>query len=232
MSLTLFLSACGNPASDPAKEVESKARLKVQPFGNTPEGMANLYTLRNANGMEVMLTDFGGIVTQIRVPDREGKVEDVTLGFDSLAPYLGEHPFFGSLVGRYGNRIGGAVFRLEGKEYTLAANNGPNTLHGGVRGFNRYLHEATPIEEGNFVGVELSRVSPDGEESFPGNLEYRLRYLLGEQNQLRIEYTATTDAPTVVNLTPHSYFNLKCQGNGDILDHLLIIRAHSITPVS
>jgi len=231
-ALALISFACGGPGPNEQEELESIARLEVRPFGETPEGEASLYTLRNANGMEVSLTNYGGIVTQIRIPDREGKMEDVTLGFDSLAPYLGEHPFFGSLVGRYGNRIGGARFRLEGKDYPLAANNGPNTLHGGVQGFNRFLHEARAIEEEGYTGVELSRASPDGEEGFPGQLDYSVRYLLGPRNVLRIEYKATTDAPTVVNLTHHSYFNLKGQGQGDILDHVLMIRADSITPVN
>jgi len=204
--------------------------VSVRTYGKVPQGQARLFTLRNAGGMEVDLTNYGGIITSIRVPDRNGKVGEVTLGFDSLGGYLAENPYFGAFVGRYGNRIAGGRFSVDDKNYELTRNNGDNALHGGPQGFHRQLYtaEVTDNERGS-RGVALQRTSPDGEEGYPGNLDVTVRYLLNDDNELRIEYAATTDAPTVVNLTNHTYFNLG--SNATILDHELMIDAPAFTPV-
>ncbi len=231
----LFLAslfACGEPGhegNDP--EITPPSTITVSDFGSTDEGEAQLYTLTNGNGMKVAITNYGGIITDIIVPDKAGDFEDVALGFGNLEKYKGEHPYFGALVGRYGNRIGGAKFSLNGQEFSLQANNGPNALHGGPEGFHRHLYEAEEIEQDDAVGVELHRVSPDGEEGYPGNLDVTVRYLLTEDNAIRIEYEANTDKPTPVNLTNHSYFNLHGEGQGDILDHVVMIDADRFTPV-
>jgi len=199
-------------------------------YGDTPDGAAYLYTLRNANGMEVDVTNYGGTITAIRVPDKNGTVADVTLGFSDIEGYLDEHPYFGALIGRYGNRIAAGQFSIDGKDYELAQNDGGNTLHGGPKGFHRQLYtaEATNVKAG-VMGVSLTRTSPDGEEGYPGNLDVTVRYLLNDDNELRIEYEATTDAPTVLNLTNHTYFNLGHEAT--ILNHELIIDAAAFTPV-
>jgi aldose 1-epimerase len=204
--------------------------VAVSDFGDTPHGPASLYTLRNTRGMEVDLTNYGGIVTAIRVPDRNGDIADVTLGFDELEGYLGENPYFGAFIGRYGNRIAGGRFSIDGNTYEVARNDGENALHGGPDGFHRQLYTAEVLSaESGRMGLALTRTSPDGEEGYPGNLDVTVRYLLTDDNELRIEYAANTDAPTVVNLTNHTYFNL-----GDrptILDHVLMIDAEAFTPV-
>ncbi|PPK86147.1 aldose 1-epimerase [Neolewinella xylanilytica] len=235
LPLYLFLCltyACGGDTNtEPAAATEAAAAqdsVTVTTFGTAPEGEARLFTLTNATGMEVDITNYGGIVTSIRVPDREGNIADVALGFPTLEGYLGEDPYFGALIGRFGNRIANATFQLEGESYELPANDGPNTLHGGPGGFHTKIWNATPTEDGN--GVELQRTSPDGEEGFPGNLDVTVRYTLTDDNELRIEYTATSDQATPVNLTNHSYFNLS--GEGSILDHVLTIDADAFTPVN
>jgi aldose 1-epimerase len=201
-------------------------------FGKTTDGQPiDLYTLENANGVQADIITWGGIVTRLVVPDRAGKPADVVLGFDSAAGYLKEHPYFGALIGRYGNRIGKARFTLNGQTYTLAANNGPNALHGGLRGFDKRLWTARPLSAPEGQALELRYVSKDGEEGYPGTLTARVVYTLTADNTLRIEYEATTDRDTVVNLTNHSYFNLAGQGSGDILSHLMQIEADRFTPV-
>jgi aldose 1-epimerase len=200
------------------------------PFGSLPDGRAvTLFELTNANGVVVRVMDYGGIVQSIEVPDGQGNLADVVLGYDSLEAYLEQSSYFGTIVGRYGNRIGGAQFDLDGKTYTLAANDGPNHLHGGNRGFDKVLWSAKPIEEKDSVGVTLSYESVDGEEGYPGNLSVEVDYRLNDKNELVIDYRATTDAATVVNLTNHSYFNLS--GADTILDHELWINAGHFTPV-
>jgi aldose 1-epimerase len=189
------------------------------------------YTLTNSNGMEVKLLSYGGILTSIRVPDRNGKMANVTLGCSNLADYETKSPYFGSLIGRYGNRIAKAKFTLNGKEYTLAANDGENTLHGGIKGFDKIVWDAKEVLRDGVSGVVLSRTSPDGEEGFPGNLELRISYFLTDANEIRMEYHARTDAPTVVNLTNHAYFNLQGEGSGSIYEHILMIDADAYTPV-
>lgn len=204
--------------------------IAIRPYGDTPDGTAALYTLRNANGMEVEVTNYGGIITAIRVPDNEGFVDNVVLGFPDIKGYLGEHPYFGALIGRYGNRIAAGRFTLEGTTYELVKNNGANALHGGPGGFHRRLYDAESISPSADVrGISLHRISPDGEEGYPGNLDVTVRYLLTDDNELRIEYEATTDALTILNLTNHAYFNLGDQST--ILDHELMINAEGFTPV-
>ncbi|MCI0337560.1 MAG: galactose mutarotase [Acidobacteria bacterium] len=211
---------------------KGKANLKKESFGKTADGQeVELYTLTNAKGIETGITTYGGIVVSLKVPDRSGKFDDVVLGFDTLDGYLKGHPYFGAIIGRYGNRIGKARFTLNGKEYKLAANNGENSLHGGTKGFDKALWKARPLTVKDGVALELSYLSKDGEEGYPGNLSVRVVYTLTDNNELKIDYFATTDKDTVVNLTNHSYFNLAGQGNGDILGHQVQINAGSFTPV-
>ncbi len=203
-----------------------------KPFGKTPDGQqVDLYVLTNKTGAEAAISTFGGAVVSLKVPDRNGKVADVVLGYDSAEGYVSDKSFFGALVGRYGNRIGHAQFALDGKTYTLAKNNGENTLHGGIKGFNKMLWTAKPVSVKGGQSLELSYLSKDGEEGFPGNLKVTVIYTLTDANAVKIEYSATTDKKTVVNLTNHSYFNLGGQGSGDILGHQLMIAADQFTPV-
>jgi aldose 1-epimerase len=204
--------------------------VEIGPFGTLPDGRAvSVFTLTNRNGLEVRVMDFGATVLSIRVPDRDGTLEDVVLGHDDLEGYLNTRSFFGSTVGRFGNRIAGARFELDGREYTLSANNGPNHLHGGEAGFDRVLWTRSSTLDSDGGGVTLAYASADGEEGYPGKLEVEVDYFLSDQDELVIEYRAHTDAATPVNLTHHSYFNLA--GGGDVLDHRLEIAAERYTPV-
>jgi len=206
--------------------------VKKTSFGKTPEGQqVDLYTLTNAKGVEVKITNFGGIVVSVKVPDRKGNIADVVLGYDSLDGYINDKSYFGALVGRYGNRIAHAQFTLGGVTYELAKNNHENSLHGGVKGFNKALWDAKGVASKDGPSVQLNYLSKDGEEGYPGNLKVQVVYSLTDANELRIDYSATTDKKTVVNLTNHSYFNLAGQGNGDILGHELMIQADRFTPV-
>jgi len=201
-------------------------------FGKTPDGQPlDLYVLTAKGGAEASITNYGGAVVSLKVPDRNGKLADVVLGYDNADGYVNDKSFFGALVGRYGNRIGHAQFVLDGKTYTLAKNNGENSLHGGIKGFNKAVWTAKIIPAKDGQSLELSYLSKDGEEGFPGNLKVSVIYTLTDSNALRITYSATSDKKTVVNLTNHSYFNLAGQGSGDILGHLLIIQADKFTPV-
>jgi aldose 1-epimerase len=201
-------------------------------FGKTPDGQpVDLYVLTAKGGAEASITNYGGAVVSLKAPDRNGKLADVVLGYDNAEGYVNDKSFFGALVGRYGNRIGHAQFALDGKTYTLAKNNGENSLHGGIKGFNKAVWTAKIIPAKDGQSLELSYLSKDGEEGFPGNLKVSVIYTLTESNALRITYSATSDKKTVVNLTNHSYFNLAGQGSGDILGHLLIIQADKFTPV-
>jgi aldose 1-epimerase len=201
-------------------------------FGKMPDGtQIEIVTLTNAKGVEVKAITYGGIIQSLRVPDRAGRFADVVLGFDTLEGYLTDHPFFGAIIGRYGNRIGKARFTLDGQTYKLAANNGPNHLHGGAKGFDKVVWRAQTIEDKRGPAVAFSRTSPDGEEGYPGNLQVRVVYILTNDNSLVVEYEATTDKATPVNLTQHSYFNLSGEGSGDILGHELMITADRYTPV-
>ena len=204
--------------------------VKREPFGQMPDGAAvEIFTLRNAAGVEVRAISYGGIITFLRVPDRSGTFDDIVLGFDRLDGYLKDPPFFGAIIGRYGNRIAKGQFTLDGATYELATNNGPNHLHGGNKGFDKVLWTAAPVEGKN--AVTFTRTSPDGEEGYPGNLQVQVTYTLTDQNELIVDYRATTDKATVVNLTQHSYFNLAGQASGDILGHELMLNADRYTPV-
>jgi aldose 1-epimerase len=201
-------------------------------FGKTPDGQpVDLYVLTTKGGAEASITNYGGAVVSLKVPDRNGKLADVVLGYDNADGYVNDKSFFGALVGRYGNRIGHAQFVLDGKTYTLAKNNGENSLHGGIKGFNKAVWTAKIIPAKDGQSLELSYLSKDGEEGFPGNLKVIVIYTLTDSNALRITYSATSDKKTVVNLTNHSYFNLAGQGSGDILGHLLMVQADKFTPV-
>jgi aldose 1-epimerase len=208
----------------------SAGEISRAPFGTTGEGKpADLYTLRNPNGAEVRLTNYGGILTSWRVPDRRGRMGDVVLGYDNLEGYLTATPYFGALVGRCCNRIAKGRFTLNGVTRQLALNNGPNCLHGGLRGFDKVVWEARPLTTPDGPALELRHLSPDGDEGFPGNLRVKAVYTLTPDNGLRLDFTAESDQDTVVNLTQHSYFNLA--GQGDILGHAMQIHAGQITPV-
>lgn len=209
----------------------ANAGIKMTKFGDMPDGTAvNLYTLTNRSGMQVSITNYGGRITSIMVPDRNGKMGDVVLGFDNFAGYLGPNPYFGALVGRYANRIGNARFTLDRKEYKLAANDGPNSLHGGLKGFDKVAWTAKDLG-GSHPSLELTYVSADGEEGYPGKLTAHVVYTLADNNELKIDYTATTNKDTVLNLTNHSYFNLSGEGSGDILKTSMMINASHYTPV-
>lgn len=200
-------------------------------WGKTAAGEeVRLFTLRNANGMEARITNYGGIIVSLKVPDKSGQLADVVLGFDTLEPYLGKHPHFGALTGRYANRIGGAKFLLDGQEVKVTANSGKNHIHGGNVAFDKKVWAAKELREGTSVGIELTHTSPDGDEGFPGNLKCSVTYKLIQDNALELHYAATTDKTTVVNLTNHSYFNLAGEGSGDILGHQLTIPTEQFTP--
>ena len=197
-----------------------------------PDGAAvDIYTMTNANGVSTSITTYGGRVVSVKVPDKKGTLGDIVLGFDTLDGYLAENPYFGALIGRYGNRIGKAQFKLDDKVYKLAANDGPNSLHGGVKGFDKVLWTAADVTTKDAPSIELRYVSKDGEEGYPGELTSIVTYTLTAQNELKIDYKATTTMNTVLNLTNHSYWNLAGQGEGDILSHHLMIAAGKFTPV-
>jgi aldose 1-epimerase len=201
-------------------------------FGTMPDGSSvEKYTFRNAHQMEVSILTYGGIIQSIVVPDKRGQLTDVTLGFDHLADYLKPNPYFGAIIGRYGNRIAKGRFTLDGKQYQIPINDGPNALHGGPEGFDKKLWVATPLEISDGVGVELFYLSRDGEMGFPGNLSVSVRYIINDENELRIHYSAVTDQNTIINLTNHTYFNLAGAGNGTVLDDLAWIDADRFTPV-
>nr|PZN33013.1 MAG: galactose-1-epimerase [Chloroflexota bacterium] len=203
--------------------------LQHQVWGTTADGAAvDLFTLTSGAGLEARVMTYGATLVSLRAPDRAGNVSEVTLGFDTLDAYLAGHPFFGSVVGRYGNRIAGGRFQLGGATFQLARNNGPNHLHGGERGFDKVLWRARELSGGDEPAVELTYLSPDGEEGYPGNLSVAVTYTLTAQGELRIDYRATTDRETVVNLTNHAYFNLA--GGGPIYEHELELAAEHFLP--
>jgi aldose 1-epimerase len=232
-SAFLLLGAAG-PRAPVGAGPPAKARASVTraPFGRTPDGRAvDVVVLTNARGLEMRAITYGGAIVSLRVPDREGRLGDVVLGHDRLEGYLTASPYFGCIVGRYANRIARGLFTLDGHAYRLATNDGPNHLHGGNRGFDKVVWQAETFEGPDGAGVVFSYASPDGEEGYPGRLAARVTYTLTDRDELAFEYSATTDKPTPVNLSQHSYFNLAGEGKGDVLGHLLTIHADRYTPV-
>jgi aldose 1-epimerase len=227
--LILFLSWLMCAALLGAQTASSKAGVQSQPFGSVDGRAITLYTLTNAHGMEVRAMNYGGIIVSIRVPDRNGEFADVVLGHETLDGYRPNPPFFGAIVGRYANRIANGTFKLDGETYSLPKNDGPNTLHGGDKGFDKAVWDAEPLK--GRTGVAFSYFSKNGDEGFPGNLRVKVTYTLTNANAIEIDYEATTDKATPINLSNHSYFNLKGEGNGDILDHEIMINADRFTPV-
>ncbi len=208
----------------------ARAGVTKTPWGKTSEGVpVDLYTLTNARGMTAKIMTYGAILTELHAPDRTGKMGDVVLGFSTLNGYLKGHPFFGATVGRYANRIARGKFTLDGKAYTLAANNAPNHLHGGTKGFDKKVWKAAPVKRSDGPAIRFTLTSPDGEEGYPGTLQVAVVYTLTNKNALRIDYSATTDKGTPVNLTNHSYFNLA--GKGDVGNHVATLDAARYTPV-
>jgi len=211
---------------------KAAARIDKRAFGKLPDGTAvDIYTLKNTKGLEAQITNYGGVVVSLKTPDRRGRMADIVLGYDDLSGYLAGTSYFGALVGRYANRIAGASFKLNGVEYQLAKNNGPNHLHGGVKGFGQVVWQGREVARPDGVALELTYLSKDTEEGYPGNLTVTVTYVLTNANELRIEYSATTDKDTVINLTHHSYFNLAGAGAGDVLSHEAKINADRFTPV-
>lgn len=206
--------------------------LEKSSFGKTKEGTEiDLYTFGNPGQLVVKIATYGATVVSVETPDKAGKLANIQLSFPTIEGYLERHPYFGATVGRYGNRIAKGKFSLEGKEYTLATNNGPNSLHGGLKGFDAVVWKAKPVTTDNAVGVEFTYTSADGEEGFPGKLDTKVVYSVTKQNELRIDYSATTDKATVVNLTNHCYWNLGGAGSGDILGTELTINADGYLPI-
>jgi aldose 1-epimerase len=207
--------------------------LTRQDWGALPTGEAiDLYTLRNSNGIEISITNYGGKIVTLKTPDRKDHIDDIMLGYDSLAGYVAKNPFFGTLVGRYANRIANGQFVLDGKTYHLAVNNGPNSLHGGTVGFDKVKWQAHPDGAGKHASLGLQYVSKDGEEGYPGTLRTTVTYSLDDDNSLTLDYRATTDKKTVLNLTNHSYFNLAGHGHGPVVDHEVMINAEQFTPAN
>ena len=201
-------------------------------FAKTPDGVnVDLFKLTNARGVEARIISYGGIVISLRVPDRNGLFEDIALGYDNLEGYLKSTPYFGAIIGRYGNRIAKGQFTLDGKLYKLATNNAPNHLHGGVKGFDKVVWKGESFKNAEGVGVIFTYDSPDGDEGYPGTLKTRVTYTLNDRNELIVDYLATTDKSTPVNLTHHTYFNLAGEGKRDILDHEMTINADRYTPI-
>jgi aldose 1-epimerase len=235
MTVGLLFAACGtgaNPESRSSAAGMGKAAVTQARFGQLPDGRAvDVFTLTNAGGMEVRTIPYGAIIVSIKVPDRNRRFDDVVLGFDGLDGYVTHRTFFGAVVGRYGNRIANGRFTLDGKTYQLATNNGPNHLHGGLKGFDQLLWKAQSFDRDGNTGVVYTLTSPAGDEGYPGTLDVRVTYTLTPANELRVEYEATTDQATPVNLTQHSFFNLAGEGRGDILSHRLTIDADRFTPV-
>jgi len=231
--LLVFILTLAMPMTFVARAFSAGGTVaKKEVFGTTPDGKTvDLYTLTNSHGMEVRAMTYGGIIVSLRVPDKSGKVADVVLGFDTFDGYLDNKPYMGAIVGRYGNRIANAEFTLDGVKYTLAKNNGPNSLHGGVKGFDKVVWDGESLANADGAGVAFTYLSKDGEEGFPGNLRVKVTYTLTEKNELIVDYHATTDKATPVNLTQHSYFNLSGEGNGDILKHEVRLNADKFTAV-
>jgi len=224
--LAILISSFGCEKASPPE-----MKIYKETFGEFDGGKVDIYTLTNANQVEIKITNYGGIVTSIKLPDKNGKFDDVVLGHSNLQNYVNNSPYFGCIVGRYANRIGKAEFTLDGNKFTLAKNDGENNLHGGLKGFDKILWDAEPFTGNDSQSLKLTYLSKDGEEGFPGNLKVIVTYTLTNDNSFRIDYSATTDKTTVVNLTNHTYWNFAGEGSGDILEHDLMLKADSFTPV-
>lgn len=233
--VALFFTSC-NDASDKGainEDDTSGTGVKIpgkQNFQSTIDSMqTDMYVLKNSNGMTAVFTNYGGRLVSLFVPDKNGKMTDVVVGFDNIQDYVNAtEPYFGATIGRYGNRIAKGKFTLDGKQYTLAINNPPNHLHGGKKGFHYIVWNATQLNDST---LELHYTSPDGEEGYPGNLDVKVTYALTADNGLAMDYEATTDKKTVINLTNHAFFNLNGEGSGTINDHLLLVNAENYTPI-
>ncbi len=229
--LLLTGTALGLAGATSHKKKPPAPSISSEPFGTVDGQQVDLYTLTNSRGMKVKIMTYGGIIQSIEVPDRKGHLDNVTLGFDNLDDYVTSSPYFGSITGRYANRIAEGKFTLDGVQYQLATNNGPNHLHGGIKGFDKRVWDATEVVGKNSVSLELTYTSPAGEEGYPGTLVTKVVYKLTNKNDIRMDYHATTSAPTIVNLTNHAYFNLAGEGSGTIEDHRLKLKADHYTPV-
>ena len=226
--LLVWVVGCGSDGATPA----THGTVSRASFGVTPDGdSVDVFTLTNGSGVEVRAITYGGIIVSLRVPDRDGRLGDIVLGFDNLDGYVESSPYFGAIVGRYANRIANGQFTLAGETYHLATNNGPNHLHGGVRGFDKIVWHAEMLESDSGVAVIFSHTSPDGDEGYPGTLSIRVTYTLTPGNELVVDYLATTDHATPINLSQHTYFNLAGDGRRDVLEHVLTINAAHFTPV-
>jgi len=234
LSACVALASCGKEPAPPSETPQGGPDVSIEEtvYGKMADGReVHLFTLENSDGMRVRLTDYGAITVSVEVPDSDGNVADVTLGYDTLEGWLGSTSYFGATVGRYANRIAKGQFELDGKTYRLATNNGENHLHGGEKGFNEYLWDAETVQTDDGAGVRFTRTSPDGEEGYPGTLKVTALYTLTHENEFKAEFTATTDAPTVVNLAHHTYWNLRTPAAGDVLGHELMLNADKYTPV-
>ena len=234
----LVLIGCTSKVSTTAEAVQdstvvAKAEMQKETFGTLPDGReVTKHVLKNKNGVEVHVINYGGIITHLKAPDKNGKLEDIVLGYDSLAGYLRETPYFGAIIGRYGNRIANGRFTLDGKQYTLVQNNNGQHLHGGTVGFDKMFWNIAEIDSESGMAIRLTYLSKDMEEGYPGNLNVTVDYTLTDDNELKFEYSATTDKATVINLTQHTYFNLSGNATRDITDHILTLNADEYLPVS
>ncbi|MFT3935081.1 MAG: aldose epimerase family protein [Chitinophagaceae bacterium] len=227
--LTITYMSCTNAPDSKTAETKKDSAVTKQDFGQFDGKQVYLYTLTNKNGVQVKITNYGGIITSWVTPDKSGAKSSIVLGFDSLSGYLAKPPYFGALIGRYGNRIANGKFKIGDSSYTLATNNGKNALHGGLKGFDKQVWDASSVD--SVAALTLNYTSKDGEEGYPGNLKVTVVYTLSDDNELGIEYTAETDKPTVLNLTNHSYFNLTGSVSNTILGHVVKIDADNYTPV-
>ena len=232
MAIVIFTSTAGPATAQTSAQAAREAGVTETLFGTTPNGEeVTSYTLTNAHGLRATVIEYGAILVSLEVPDRHGKLADIALGFDDLDSYVKRNPLFGAVVGRYANRIAGARFKLDGVEHRITANAGKNHIHGGGdKRFDKIVWQGSAYQNDAETGVRLTHFSADGQEGFPGNLDCTVTYSLTDDNELKIAYTATTDKPTIINLTNHSYFNLAGAGNGDVLDHEMTINAPWYTP--
>jgi aldose 1-epimerase len=230
LSVIILSSSCKKQQEQPPAEPAAPAKVTTESFGTMPDGHAvTLYTVRNQQGMEMGVINYGGIIVSLTAPDKAGNYSDVVLGFDSLSQYIKSNPYFGALIGRYGNRIAKGKFKIDNVEYSLPVNNGVNSLHGGTQGFDKVFWDITVQPDSS--SLKLTYRAADGEQGYPGNLQAEVIYTLTDQNELKVEYSATTDKKTVINLTQHTYFNLSGDANKDILEHQLMLQSEQYLPV-